>query len=66
MVRAAVVMVREVSAWVVAVARAPAMAGGEARVMEGAAMVEATVANSIAWAEDVTEEREEHLAVAST
>ena len=31
-----------------------------------AAMVEATVAKSIAWAEDVKEEREEHLAVAST
>ena len=49
--------------------------GGEAMVMEGAAMVEATVAKSIAWAvaaratgaeEDVKEEREEHLAVAST
>ena len=39
---------------------------GEAMVMEGAAMVEATVAKSIAWAEDVKEEREEHLAVAST
>ena len=40
--------------------------GGEAMVMEGAAMVEATVAKSIAWAEDVKEELEEHLAVAST
>ena len=47
-------------------ARAVEVMGGEAMVMEGAAMVEATVAKSIAWAEDVKEEREEHLAVAST
>ena len=41
MVRAAVVMVREVSAWVVEVARAPAMAGVEE---VGSAAAAATVA----------------------